>query len=324
MLGGLGSFFPLFFCGSGKLNNKKLQTMENNTEWMNNFVNLTNLCLNMFEWEGLPETCNYRFLEQALFFEGKCGLAKDPTLGYLTLRCNPMNNFNIYGELTELQLYGFNGYNRRFKAYLMGGDNKDAESVLCRDNECSYPYYLYVMLGAERLSDAKRSIDIASFQLKTPYFITCDETQRTSVEKILTDIAVNKPAIISSKSISPDSFKVLQTGANPNALLSLWDNYYKHDNDIRTMLGIQNNPASDKAERLIVDEVNSNNQVTDLNIQMRLNARKLFCEQVNETFGLNVSVKLRNPIEKYNERSEDDVLRTEETPDDVQEMEGNL
>lgn len=310
--------------GEGKITNKRLQEMENTTEWMNNFVNLTNLCLDMFEWTGLPETCNERFLEQALFFEGKCGFAKDPDLGYLNLRCNQMNTFNIYGELTKLQMYGFNGYNRIFNNYIIGGDNTNAESVICRDNDCMYPYYMYVIQGTDRLSNAMRSIDIASFQLKTPYFITCEETQKNSVTQILTDIAFNKPAIISSKGLSADEFKVLQTGANPQVLMQLWDNYYKHDNQIRTSLGIQSNPASDKSERLIVDEVNSNNQVTEMNINMRLKTRKLFCKQVNETFGLNIDCKLRYDIApELMEGESSDVLRSEETPDDVQEVAGD-
>lgn len=316
MLSGLASLFPIFFCGNGKITNKKLQAFENNVEWLNNFANLTNLCLNMFEWHNLPDTCNPYFLEQSLFFEGKCGFAKDKDLGYITLRCNPINDYNIYGEMSELQLYGFNGYNKRFKAYLVGSDNSDADAVLCKDNECCYPYFQYVMAGAERLTQAKRSIDIASYQLKTPYFVTCDETQKLSVEKVLSDIAYNKPAIIGTKGLSPEDFKVLQTGANPQTLKQLWDNYYKHDNDIRTILGIESNPASDKSERLLVDEINSNNEVTALNIEMRLNTRKRFCKQVNELFGLNISVSLRHPV-----REEDnDVLYRTRTDDNISEM----
>ena len=44
-----------------------------------------------------------------------------------------------------------------------------------------------------------------------------------------------------------------------------------------------------------MDEINSNNEVTNLGLQIRLKSREKFCEQVNELFGLNISVKLKNP-----------------------------
>ena len=41
----INGWFPMF-CGS--TNAKKLAKYENNLEWQNTFVRLTNLCLNMF------------------------------------------------------------------------------------------------------------------------------------------------------------------------------------------------------------------------------------------------------------------------------------
>lgn len=294
----IDNFFPLFFGGNvyGKITNKRLNTLLNSVEYFNTFVNLTNLCLDMFEWEGLPETCNYRYLEQALLFDGKCALAKHKDYGFITLRCNQENIYNIYGEYERLHLYSVKGDMGIYRNYIMGGDNSECDAVLCRDNDCSYPYYNYIVIGAERLANGMRSIDTATLLLKRPYYIVCDETQRSSIEKILSDIDANKPAIITNKSITPDSFNVLNTGANPDTLLQMWDNYYKHENNIRTLLGIQSNPNPDKSERLIVDEVNSNNQVTDMNINIRLKCRELFCEQVNEVFGLNVRCRLKNGL----------------------------
>lgn len=311
------NFFPWFpHCKSVK----KLNQYENNLEWQNTFVRWTNLCLDQFEWEGLPDTCNSRYIEQALFFEGKFALVKDDELGYLSLRVTPNNVYNIYGDFDKARVYGFNGYNKNFDLYMMGADNSTAKAVMCRDNILMYPYVLYVIQGAERLTQAKRSIDVATYQLKTPYFIQCDETQKLSIERILSDIGNNKPAIVTTKAVSTDDFKILQTGANPQTLQAIWDNYYKQVNDLREILGIQNNCMPDKSERLLVDEVNSNNQVTEQGIELRLRSRELFCEQVNELFGLNISVKIKNPpneggenyVESISGSETDDNIRTVE------------
>lgn len=301
--------FPLWFFG-GKKSNKKLTAMQNNLEWSNTFINLVNISLGLFKWNNLPETCNERFLEETLLFDGKCGFANDPNFGFINLRCNETNSLNIYGQNTQCNLYGCNGYNRNFPLYVEGGDNSNAQAVICRDNPSSYPYYLYIMQGAERLSSCMRAIDVATMQLKRPYFITCEESQRLSVERILADIDNNVPSVITSKGFNPNDIQVLQTGSNPQVLETLWESYYKHDNYVRNILGIQNNPSVDKAERLIVDEVNSNNEIIDMNIDLRLEERKKFCEQVNETFGLNISVELRHKKEE-----EEYVLETENNND---------
>lgn len=297
-------FFPLWFAGK---KGNKLNLMKNNIEWCNTFINLANICLSIFEWEGLPDTCNARYMEEALLFDGKCALANDPKLGFINLRCNENQRYNLYGECDKVSLYGMNGYNRQFNCYIMGGDNSNANAVICRDNQLQYPYYLYLIQGAERLTNCMRAIDTSTLQLKRPYFITCEESQKLTVDKILSDIDSNLPAVITTKGINPDSFKVLQTGSNPQVLQELWDSYYKHDNQIRTILGIQNNPAAGKAERLLVDEINSNNEEIDINISLRLQARELFCEQVNEIFGLNISVKIKEGVKNYVDTTKTDI-----------------
>ena len=85
-------------------------------------------------------------------------------------------------------------------------------------------------------------------------------------------------------------------------------------NSIRTMLGINNNSTSGKRERLIVDEINVNNDYTDINIDMRLHERQLFCERVNELFGLNISVKKR--FEDVDKEVDNDEVQDAESTDE--------
>lgn len=313
----LNNWFPMF---SGKADSKKLAKYENNLEWQNTFVRLVNTCLDQFEWTGLPDSCNSRFIEQALLFEGKFALVNDPDYGFLSLRATPNNVYNIYGEFDRVHVYGYNGYSRDFDLWVDGGDNKNSKAVLCRDNDCGYPYYLYIIMATDRMSQAMRSIDVASYQLKHPYFIQCEESQKLSIERILSDVGNNKPAIITTKAVSPDDFKVVQTGANPAVLQQMWDNYYKHENNVKQILGINNNSMPDKSERLLVDEVNANDEQTAINIDIRLKERQHFCEIANKLFGLNISVDVKHNQKSDMEVLSDDVERTG-TDDDLQEME---
>ena len=284
--------FPLIGC-NGKKSKKSLAKYENSIEWQNTFVNLLNIATYRFEWTGLPETCNERFLELALLTNGVACMGKDKDRGFLTLIANLNYGINLYGDYTKVQGIGWNGFNKQYTSYVEGGANLDVNAVLCRDNNVMYPYISYIIRATDRLTSAMRSIDTAAKKLKNPYFISCDESQNESIKRILDDIDGNTEAIVTSKSTYADMFKVFPTSIDINVLNILWTHYNNLDNQIRTILGIQNNDQSAKRERLLVDEVNANNEYTDINIDMRLRERQKFCDICNEVFGTNISVSLR-------------------------------
>jgi hypothetical protein len=71
----------------------------------------------------------------------------------------------------------------------------------------------------------------------------------------------------------------------------------KIENQFNTEIGIPN-ANTDKRERLITDEVNSNNTETGLRAEMWLEELKAGVEKTNAMFNLNLSVDWRkNPFE---------------------------
>ena len=63
-------------------------------------------------------------------------------------------------------------------------------------------------------------------------------------------------------------------------------------NELLTYLGINNN-NNVKKERMIVDEVNANNEYTSINLDLMFDLREKACKEINEKFGLNITVKKR-------------------------------
>lgn len=285
-------FFPIF--GDVFKNDKKLNRWNNRTEVQTIFANMTNTLLHMFKWKNLPKTCNEWYLEQALLFTGRAAFVNDPDLGVLSLRCNNYDTYNLYGETTQLQVIGFNGYNRTFKSYIMGGDNTDANAVMIRDNYICFPNYIELAKMAERLANSIRGIDVARNSLKRPYFVVCDQTEKRGILNLLSDVSNNEPAVVSSSDKILDELKILPAPSDPSTLKSLWEDYERLENLWRERNGITNNPMIDKTERAVVDEVNANNMATQLNVKMRLACRKMACEQFNDIAGTDIDVEI-NP-----------------------------
>lgn len=300
----LNTMFPFFVFDSKA--QKKMEKYDNDLEFQNVFYNLLNIALYSFSFEGLPKTCNERYFKLCLILHGAAALINDKELGFLTLGCTPMmaGDLNIYGEWPKVNAYGWNGFNKMYSCYMYGVDNTDAEAIICRDNDCMYPMINTLLMYTKRLTDTMRTLDVTAKKLKTPYFITCDESQKTSVKKILDDIDFNKDSIIANRSTSPNEFNVLQTGVQPESVRVLWEHYNNLESEIRTLLGINSATNLDKKERLVVDEAEANDILTDINIKYRLESYKTFCDTANRMFGLNLTVSSR--IEDVEKQAEND------------------
>lgn len=255
------------------------------------YSRLKNIALSMFEWEGLPESCNARFLEDTLFKMGQAIFCKDENLGFLTLRVTPTDTLNVYNEHLAYVAQGTN-YDHVFDA---------DECVIIRNNYMSKSTDSTIVLFAEKLARIDLTHDINIRAQKTPILIRCDEKSRTSLEAVYNQYEGDKPFIFGSKSLQEKPLDVLTTGA-PFVANQLREEKSAVWNEALEFLGINTNPSDKKKERLIVNEVDANNEQIDIQFETMFTARKEAAAAINKMFGLNVSVRKRieqdEPIEK--------------------------
>ena len=309
------------------LNERKLAKYETDREFVNTFNRLFNAALNTFRWEGLPATCNERFLEISLMLYGNALIA-DRDGAFVNLACASGGEINIYGEPLTAYGYGLNGWNEKYNLYIDGMEesrvvldgvardgSENYNAVMCRDNKVSYPYVNYVFMAAQRLTRAMRTMDVVCQNLKQPVIITCEESMVKTVRETLNQRGDNVNAIISSGKLPIDSFKVWDTKANPDTLKVMWEHYDSLDAHVKELFGVNNNAQIDKKERLLVDEVNANNEATEQSVEHRLAERQLFCERVNRAFGLNLSVSLN--VSRPHGEDEAEEMEVEYDVDDV-------
>ena len=97
-----------------------------------------------------------------------------------------------------------------------------------------------------------------------------------------------EPIIYGTKDIDTDTIKASSTNT-PYVVDKLNEYRYELEREILTFFGLNNN--FEKKERLLVDEVNSNNEFITSNVDIMLKCREDFCKEVNKMFDLNISVK---------------------------------
>lgn len=307
-----------------KLSRSKLAKFENNIEFQNTFQQLYTTAMNVFEWQGLPETCDERMIERSLLLTGRV-LFAEVGGSLLSLAGGGSSALTIYGYPIRAWGWGFNGFSREFDLYVQGAEispevlktmdgntSRGYDAVLGYDNANSYPYVSFLVSAAKRLTDMMRSMDVVVQNLKQPVIITCEESMVNTVRETLNQRDSNITAIISSGKLPIDSFKVWDTKPNPETLVAMREQYEWIHNNVKTILGINSNEQVDKKERLLVDEVNANNMQRVESVEKRLVYRQKCADLVNKAFGTDISVQLRNREEETDYVDLDGLRQTED------------
>ena len=263
-----------------------------------NFNRLKLKAISMFEWINLPKEIDERYLELMLCQNGYVCFFKDQLVPdvdtYFALQCTLGGRFNVYNIPTVYQIYTASGYNARRTA---------EDSVIIYNNLLHTPTVPLLMYHAYNIANVERTIEINLNQLKRPYIFLVPENQRYTFIKLVNDIKNNQDVIIGNKDLNLDNLNPINT-ITPNNTLDLYTLKKRYYNEALTDIGI-NNLNVDKKERLVSDEVSSNDEDVLINRNSMLYARKMACKQINEMFGLDIDVKFRN---EFIEEQKEDTL----------------
>lgn len=260
---------------------------ENNRNYMRYLERITELAISRYQWEGLPDTVNERYLEKRLFETGAVVYFNDEEIGNLCLDCLLQGNFDVYGYPIDRRAYSsYNNYNRALT-------NED--SVIIFNNYLRTPGLLDAQVFAKRLWDLDRIIDVNARAQKTPVLVKGTEKERLTLLNLYKEFDGNAPVIFGDKSLSTDSITVLRTDA-PYVADKLYTLKTQIWNECLMWLGIDTANAV-KKERLISDEVEKGNGATIANRYSGLAAREEAAEKINAMFGTSISVHYRDTDE---------------------------
>lgn len=237
------------------------------------------LAMNRFKWINLPKTCDERYLEMILLYQGIATIAYPRKLKgtFFSTQVAQMSPPNIYDNPTKWQSIGNNGW--RFR---VGPSRFEGKGVIIWDNRARYPLMQMIDMWAMELVDIRRTKQINRMHVKTPFLITCPPEQELQAENIFKQISGGEPAIITTNGISNINVDVVKTdvpflGDELTAEeINTWAQIYQ-------TLGIQN--LTYKAERMVQDEVNKRDEPSNLIALDGLNCRREACEKLNDRFG---------------------------------------
>lgn len=270
----------------------------NDDTYIDYLERLKKIAISIFEWKGLPDSMDSRFLEFCLYYTGQAALLQNEAGVLINTKACTAGDINIYELPTSINCYsvGYNKTKKVFDGFVAEGADPEEYAVHVLNNLNRTATAYTIELFAYRLYLAQRTADTNISVNRMPFVITTDENQRLTMENLFNQIDANKPAIFGDKdSLSnlKQSLQVLPT--NPPFIADKLMDYKKQVfNEALEFLGI--NYLSEKKERLITNEINSNNELINLNLQSYLVPRQKAAEQFNKLFGTNVEVKVRSDL----------------------------
>lgn len=274
------------YCPNNPLGDMYVKTeaqMENSKLFVEMYNRYSNIAVTRYDWKNLPIGVNERLLNMSLYLVGKACFFEHEDYGLIALPCSNGSEYNLFYEPTRINAFSF-GFTRTLSF---------GEFELVRNNPTGTPTALTVYTYIKRMMDVLRSIDVVCARMKRPYLILCEEKQKLTFINLLKRIKDNEDIVLAFKNygIDKSNFEVAPLPSIGN-IDQLWKTYRTYEDILYSAIGLDSK-GDDKKERLLVDEVNANNMVTEMANEVNLKQLRLDIEKVNRRYGTNIEVDIK-------------------------------
>lgn len=265
------------------------KTRNGRDAWRYIYNDLCEIYIGVFEWGGLPDDIDSRYVEYSLMNNNNVTFYQDELIGlYLCLKSAIVGIPNVYGNPTSSRVYGVNGYSTTV-------DIADNKGVVIYDNLMRVSPLIRLQQFASYMYELEMTSRVNVKQQKTPRIIKTTKDNEFSVNQVLKDIDNYRERVVVLDSFSEYSNVDAVLTPAPFVTKDLRQEKKELWNEILNYIGVVNN-SSQKAERLITQEVTSANALPLAKLHGRFEARQKAVERINNIFGLNITVKVNSTI----------------------------
>lgn len=239
-----------------------------------------------FKWVDLPDSVDERFLELTLFQRALVVFYFDNDFDkFLALRGAGNGLPNMYDNPKGYRVLG--------NQDIPGKNLSAKDCVPIWSNSMRMPDHDIAMLYATKLAEIDRTIEIDLLAMRHPFVMMVDDNEKQSVLQAFRMVQEGQPVIVGTNALGDllaNKANVLNMHIDKDVVPNLQIVKSKMWNECMTFLGI-NNSNQEKRERLVSSEVDANNSQVVMARNVALDARRRAALEINDKFGLDISVE---------------------------------
>lgn len=243
----------------------------------------------VFKWT-LPDGWAENYFKYVLYCHGYIGIIETDTYGVIPQQCT------LYGYDVQYQPTNILVTNPLINSTLNPRIGLQCALIKLQPN---YRGIMdIVSMYADLMALAVEAVGFNFINSKLAYIFAADgKAQAETFKKLYDTISSGNPAAVVDKNLfnedgSPRWQFFTQNLSQQYIADKLMIDLRKIENDFSTQIGIPN-ANTEKKERLLKDEVNSNNFETQSRADMWLDELQKGCKQAKDIFGIDISVKWR-------------------------------
>lgn len=236
---------------------------------------IVQMAMSRFKWLNLPPTCDERFLEWTLLYEGVACICYPRTQEgiFYSTRATFDSHPNVYDDFPKWRSTGNNGWN--FYA------NKET-GTLVWDNSSRFPLMSGINIKAQELAHIQLTKEMNRFHQQIPWVLKGPANRKNDMIQIMKQVAGGEQAIIGFDGFDEIEVEALKTDT-PFLGEQLAQDEKNCWNGVYHLLGIENAPM--KRERQTEDEIQAMKSPTELIRLSSLNERRKAADYLNNHFG---------------------------------------
>lgn len=240
---------------------------------------LTQKAVSVFEWT-IPENWGRDYMLYALYLFGHVAMVKTPEYGIIPQACT-LSGYDVFYRPTRVCIGNPLIREKEFRLH------ENAELLkLTPDYGGIYDKIQYY---SSMMSLIAEDAGVNLFNSKLSYvFAASSKSSAESLKKMFDGIASGEPAVVVDKKLYHDdgtpAWETFQQNVAQNYITSeLLVDLRRVENDFCTDVGIPNTNTQ-KAERMVVDEVNANNIETSATAELWLDTMHRCIDDIERTF----------------------------------------
>lgn len=250
--------------------------------------------MSVYEWK-MPEAWSKDYFLYTLYCWGYLAVFNTDKYGVIPQQCG-LYGWDIFYRPTHAIIT-----NPLLTGILQPKIDKQCVILKVQPDYCSPMDIVNYYAGLMALSTETATVNLINSKLSYVAFAG-DHGEAETMKKMFDDVYGGEPAIVIDKALKKkdgtSNWQLFNQNVGQNYIVgNILDDLRKWENKFLTDIGI-NNANTEKKERLVVSEVEANDQETKTLASLWLEQMQESCEKVRNMFGIELSVDWREDVSR--------------------------